>query len=44
MDSIEKDIIKRVYIKNKKNISRSAEELMISRQNLQYKLRKHDLI
>lgn len=44
MDSIEKDIIKRVYRKNKKNISRSAEELMISRQNLQYKLRKHDLI
>ena len=44
MDSIEKDIIKRVYIRNKKNISRSAEELKVSRQNLQYKLKKHGLI
>ncbi len=44
LDNIERDIIERVYIKNRGNVSKAAEELMISRQNLQYKLKKHGLV
>ncbi len=44
INNMEREIIKKVYLKNKKNVSKTAGELMISRQNLQYKLKKHGLI
>ncbi|MEG2935787.1 MAG: helix-turn-helix domain-containing protein, partial [Clostridium sp.] len=44
MNNVEREIIRKVYVKNKKNVSKTAEELMISRQNLQYKLKKHSLL
>lgn len=44
MDKLERDIIERVYKSNKGNVSKTAEELMISRQSLQYKLKKHGLM
>ncbi len=40
---IEKSIINKVYIENKKNITKTAKVLKISRQNLQYKLKKYDI-
>lgn len=44
VDNIEKGIIEKSYKKNNKNITKTAEELKISRQNLQYKLKKYKLI
>lgn len=44
LDSIEKDIIEKVYLRNKGNITKTAEELKISRQNLQYKIKKYKII
>jgi arginine utilization regulatory protein len=44
IDNIEKGIIEKSYKKNNKNITKTAEELKISRQNLQYKLKKYKLI
>ncbi|MGL4730809.1 MAG: sigma-54 interaction domain-containing protein [Clostridium sp.] len=43
LDNIEKDIIKKAFEKNLKNVSRAARELKISRQNLQYKLKKYEI-
>lgn len=42
--NMEKEIIKRIYTNNNFNVSKTANELMISRQNLQYKLKKYNLI
>ncbi len=44
IDSLEKNIIEKSYKKNKKNITKTSEELKISRQNLQYKLKKYKLL
>ncbi len=44
IDSLEKNIIEKSYKKNNKNITKTSEELKISRQNLQYKLKKHKLL
>lgn len=41
--SIEKKIIKNALERNEYNISRSAKELKITRQNLQYKIKKHSI-
>jgi arginine utilization regulatory protein len=43
LEEIEKAIIFKSYIKNGENITRTAEELKISRQNLQYKIKKYKL-
>jgi len=43
LEEIEKAIILKSYIKNGENITRTAEELKISRQNLQYKIKKYKL-
>lgn len=44
IDSIEKSIIEKSYQKNNKNVTKTSEELRISRQNLQYKLKKYKLL
>lgn len=44
LDNIEKNIIEKIYYENEKNISKTSEQLRISRQNLQYKLKKYSLI
>jgi arginine utilization regulatory protein len=43
LEEIEKTIILKSYMKNGENITRTAEELKISRQNLQYKIKKYKL-
>ncbi len=43
LESIEKDIILDVLLKNKWNISKSANYLGLNRQNLQYKIKKYNL-
>jgi arginine utilization regulatory protein len=40
MEQTEKEIIHQVLIQNKKNITRSAKALGMSRQNLQYRMKK----
>ncbi|MBZ9687515.1 sigma 54-interacting transcriptional regulator [Clostridium estertheticum] len=44
MSDIEKKIIERMLKKNDFNVSRTARELSISRQNLQYKIKIHKLV
>ncbi|WP_346915768.1 sigma 54-interacting transcriptional regulator [Clostridium sp.] len=44
IDNIEKNIIEKSYQKNNNNITKTSEELKISRQNLQYKLKKYELL
>ncbi|MFT5872728.1 MAG: transcriptional regulator with PAS, ATPase and Fis domain [Clostridium sp.] len=44
MDNIEKEIIEITLKKNENNVSESSRELSISRQNLQYKIKKYNLI
>lgn len=44
IDILEKNIIEKSYKKNNKNITKTSEELKISRQNLQYKLKKYKLL
>ncbi|MEG1255446.1 sigma 54-interacting transcriptional regulator [Clostridium sp.] len=44
IDTVEKNIIEKIYLKNSNNVSKTSEELKISRQNLQYKLKKYKLI
>ncbi len=43
LEEVEKAIITKIYKKNGENITRTADELKISRQNLQYKLKKYNL-
>lgn len=43
LDNLEKEIIERIFSKNGRNITRTAKELKISRQNLQYKLKKYSI-
>lgn len=43
LEEIERAVITKIYKKNGENITRTAEELKISRQNLQYKLKKYNL-
>lgn len=43
LNVVEKNIINKIFLKEKKNISNTAKILKISRQNLQYKLKKHGL-
>ncbi len=43
LESIEKSIIEKILIKNDYNISKSSKELQLSRQNLQYKIKKYYL-
>ncbi|MEG0308420.1 MAG: sigma 54-interacting transcriptional regulator [Clostridium sp.] len=44
IDNIEKNIIEKAYLKSNSNISKTSEALKISRQSLQYKLKKYKLI
>jgi len=44
MDNIERSIIEKSYKENNNNITKASEELKISRQNLQYKLKKYKLL
>ncbi len=44
MDNIEKSIIEKIYTKNNYNVTKTSDELKISRQNLQYKLKKHEIL
>lgn len=44
IDNIERGIIEKSYKKNNNNITKTSEELKISRQNLQYKLKKYKLV
>lgn len=41
--SIEKNVIEKVLKKNNYNVSKTSRQLNISRQNLQYKLKKHNI-
>lgn len=43
MDNVEKQIIKKTLEKNSFNISKTSRQLNISRQNLQYKMRKYNI-
>lgn len=43
MDDMEKQLIERELLMNNNNISRTAMALKISRQSLQYKLKKHQI-
>lgn len=44
MSEIEKNIIERILKKNNYNVSKTARELSISRQNLQYKIKIHKIL
>ncbi len=44
MSDIEKNIIEKILKKNNYNVSKTARELSISRQNLQYKIKIHKII
>ncbi|MEK6266154.1 MAG: sigma 54-interacting transcriptional regulator [Clostridium sp.] len=44
INGIEKNIIEKILKKNNYNVSKTARELSISRQNLQYKIKIHKLI
>lgn len=44
MSNMEKTIIERILKKNNYNVSKTARELSISRQNLQYKIKIHKII
>jgi PAS domain S-box len=43
MDNTEKKIIEKVLEKNNHNISKTSRQLNVSRQNLQYKIRKYNI-
>lgn len=43
LENVEKNIIKKYLNKNRYNITRTSKDLGISRQNLQYKIKKHNL-
>ncbi|MGH4122049.1 MAG: helix-turn-helix domain-containing protein [Clostridium sp.] len=43
MANIEKEIIEKTLKKNHNNVSKTSRELSISRQNLQYKIKKYNL-
>jgi arginine utilization regulatory protein len=43
IEDIEKDVISKALTANKQNITKTASYLKISRQNLQYKIRKYNL-
>ncbi len=43
LESVERDIIKSYLIRNNNNITRTSKELGLSRQNLQYKMKKYKL-
>lgn len=43
IESVEKEIIEKVYIENNRNITKAAEALRIKRQTLQHKLKKYDI-
>ena len=43
LQDVEKEIIRKVYEENKKNVSKTAKILKISRQSLQYKLNKYKM-
>jgi arginine utilization regulatory protein len=43
MNSIEKTMIEKILKKNNYNVSKAARELSISRQNLQYKIKIHEI-
>lgn len=43
LESIETNIIEKILIKNNYNISKAAKELQLSRQSLQYKIKKYSL-
>lgn len=43
MDTIERDIIEKIYSENNENISKTAEVLKIKRQTLQHKLKKYNI-
>lgn len=43
MDNTEKQIIEKVLEKNNHNISKTSRQLNVSRQNLQYKIRKYNI-
>ncbi len=44
MSDIEKNIIEKILKKNNYNVSKTARELSISRQNLQYKIKIHKIV
>jgi len=44
LDEIERQIISETLIKNGKNISKTAKALKMTRQNLQYKIKKYSLM
>ncbi|MBW9169612.1 sigma-54 interaction domain-containing protein [Clostridium estertheticum] len=44
MSNIEKEIIEKILKRNNYNVSKTARELSISRQNLQYKIKIHKII
>ena len=43
MANIEKKIIEKTLNKNENNVSRTSRELSISRQDLQYKIKKYNI-
>ncbi|MGL5256804.1 MAG: sigma-54 interaction domain-containing protein [Proteocatella sp.] len=43
IESLEKDIIEKLYEENNKNISKTADVLQIKRQTLQHKLKKYNI-
>lgn len=43
MANIEKGIIEKILNKNENNVSKTSRELSISRQDLQYKIKKYKI-
>ncbi len=43
MANIEKEIIEKILSKNDNNVSKTSRDLSISRQDLQYKIKKYNL-
>lgn len=43
LDKVERDILEKLLLKHHFNITKTAKELKISRQNLQYKMKKYHL-
>jgi len=44
LESLERNLIEQEFILQERNITKTAEKLKLSRQNLQYKLKKYELL
>jgi len=44
LESLERNLIEQEFVLQERNITKTAEKLKLSRQNLQYKLKKYELL